>query len=234
MSPLLETLFRSALRRCGQGSERRRLVARSPCRNNTIKYRCASWAFNGLKGFRMLQDAPISEGHRIDLTSRAPGMTISRLGRDDQPLRAEFLSLDQLTRHAHTLANWHHLAARPRNDLLLPRLHENAAVLGETYEFINTTVQEGQTIVPAAIWLLDNYYVIDTHIRMTRRHLPRRYSLELPQLIGGPADGYPRVYDIAMELISHADGLLGDSDHAAVGAAGESAPDLDAHRLAAD
>jgi cyclic beta-1,2-glucan synthetase len=160
----------------------------------------------------MLQDAPISEGHRIDLTSRAPGMTISRLGRDDQPLRAEFLSLDQLTRHAHTLANWHHLAARPRNDLLLPRLHENAAVLGETYEFINTTVQEGQTIVPAAIWLLDNYYVIDTHIRMTRRHLPRRYSLELPQLIGGPADGYPRVYDIAMELISHADGLL-DADN---------------------
>jgi cyclic beta-1,2-glucan synthetase len=146
------------------------------------------------------------------LDQSRPGQTIERLGREDQPLRAEFLSLDQLTRHAHTLANWHHFATRPRNDRLLPRLRENAAVLHETYDFINRTIQANHTIVPAAIWLLDNYYVIEQHIRMTRRHLPRHYSQELPQLIGGPADGFPRVYDIAMELISHADGLL-DADN---------------------
>ncbi|MDB5385179.1 MAG: glycosyltransferase, partial [Planctomycetaceae bacterium] len=160
----------------------------------------------------MFEKALIPEALRAGSVQGSPGKTILRLGREDQPLRAEFLSLDQLTRHAQTLANWHHLAGRPRNDRLLPRLHENAVVLEEAYEFVNRTIQDGRSIVPAAIWLLDNYYVIDTHIRMTRRHLPRRYSQELPQLVGGPADGYPRVYDIAMELISHADGLL-DADN---------------------
>lgn len=137
-----------------------------------------------------------------------PGATIFRLGREDQPLRAEFLSLDQLTRHGHTLANWHQITNRPRADRLLPALAENAQILREGYELANSTVREGRDVVPAAEWLLDNYYIIETHIRLTRQHLPRGYSQELPQLVGGPSDGYPRVYDIAMELISHADGLL--------------------------
>ncbi|MDB5336501.1 MAG: NdvB, partial [Planctomycetaceae bacterium] len=156
----------------------------------------------------------------MDIETRAPklrrgsranfaqGTTILRLGREDEALRAEFLSLDQLTRHGHTLANWHQIADRPREDRLLPSLAENAAVLREAYELANVALSEGRTIVPAAEWLLDNFYIIETHVRMARQHLPRGYSLELPQLVGGPADGRPRVYDIAMELISHADGLL--------------------------
>ena len=138
----------------------------------------------------------------------AQGTTIFRLGRDDEALRAEFLSLDQLTRHGHTLANWHQVTSRPREDRLLPSLAENATVLREAYELANAALSDGRTIVPAAEWLLDNFYIIETHIRLARQHLPRGYSLELPQLVGGPADGLPRVYDIAMELISHADGLL--------------------------
>lgn len=138
----------------------------------------------------------------------AQGTTIFRLGREDEALRAEFLSLDQLTRHGHTLANWHQIAVRPREDRLLPSLAENATVLREAYELANVALSEGRTIVPAAEWLLDNFYIIETHVRMARQHLPRGYSLELPQLVGGPADGRPRVYDIAMELISHADGVL--------------------------
>ena len=136
------------------------------------------------------------------------GPTVLRLGREEQPLRTEFLSLDQLTRHAHTLANWHHVAKRPKKDRLLRGLADNAAILREAYEFANLALREGRSIVPAAEWLLDNYYIIETHVRLTRQHLPRQYSQELPQLVGGPADGRPRVYDIAMELISHADGVL--------------------------
>ena len=156
----------------------------------------------------------------MDLETKAPrlrtgarakaahGNTVFRLGREDEALRAEFLSLDQLTRHGHTLANWHQVATRPRQDRLLPGLAENAVVLREVYELANAALSEGRTIVPAAEWLLDNFYIIESHVRMARQHLPRGYSLELPQLVGGPGDGRPRVYDIAMELISHADGLL--------------------------
>ncbi len=38
--------------------------------------------------------------------------------------------------------------------------------------------------------------------------LPRTYSGELPRLASGPLAGYPRVYAIALELISHGDGRV--------------------------
>ena len=66
-------------------------------------------------------------------------------------------------------------------------------------------------VTPAGEWLLDNFYLIDEQIRTARRHLPARYSRELPRLAEGPSAGLPRVYDIALEAISHGDGRL-DND----------------------
>src|SRR6202008_1545632 len=40
------------------------------------------------------------------------------------------------------------------------------------------------------------------------RHLPKNYSTQLPRLLRGSSAGFPRVYDIAMELISHVDGRV--------------------------
>src|SRR5450759_2811292 len=57
-------------------------------------------------------------------------------------------------------------------------------------------------------WLLDNFYLIEEQIQMARRHLPRGYSRELPRLLNGPSAGLPRVYDIVLELISHADAQI--------------------------
>src|SRR5690606_19945975 len=37
---------------------------------------------------------------------------------------------------------------------------------------------------------------------------PKPYSRELPRLRNGPSAGYPRVYDLALELISHVDGRV--------------------------
>jgi len=63
-------------------------------------------------------------------------------------------------------------------------------------------------IVPAGEWLLDNFYLIEEQIRTARRHLPEGYSRELPRLSSGPSTGLPRVYDIALETISHGDGRV--------------------------
>ena len=63
-------------------------------------------------------------------------------------------------------------------------------------------------IAPAAEWLLDNFYLIEEQIRTARRHLPPSYSRELPRLASGPAASYPRVYGIALDLISHVDGQV--------------------------
>ena len=61
---------------------------------------------------------------------------------------------------------------------------------------------------PADESLLDNFYLIEEQIRTARRHLPKNYSKELPRLRTGPSMGFPRVYDIALELISHVDGRI--------------------------
>ena len=55
---------------------------------------------------------------------------------------------------------------------------------------------------------LDNFYLIEEQIRTAKRHFPKGYSKRLPRLLNGPSSGFPRVYDIALEIISHSDGRV--------------------------
>jgi cyclic beta-1,2-glucan synthetase len=129
---------------------------------------------------------------------------------EELPLRDELFSIDQLDRHAKTLAAWHEVTVGPSRgpDFLLPRLSTNEAILRKAYGLVADAVKRGRRITPAAEWFIDNYHLIEDQVRMARRHLPRGYSRELPQLINGPYKGYPRAYAIALELISHVDGRV--------------------------
>jgi cyclic beta-1,2-glucan synthetase len=130
-------------------------------------------------------------------------------------LRSELLSIEQLKRHAVTLARQHRVDPSPGPDRLLPRLADNERVLLAAYDVVTATHTEasGQRIVPAEAWLLDNFYLIEQQIGMARRHLPRGYSRQLPRLADGVSAGFPRIYDLALELISHMDGRV-DRDNA--------------------
>jgi hypothetical protein len=129
----------------------------------------------------------------------------------EQPLRSEIFSIDQLQQHAERLAAQHQVSKRRAANLLLPRLSENEKAL-RAYNEATALVEKNRRITPAAEWLLDNFYLIEEQIRTARRHLPRGYSRELPHLTGGPSAGYPRVYDLALELIVHVDGRV-DASH---------------------
>ena len=48
----------------------------------------------------------------------------------------------------------------------------------------------------------------EEQIRTAKRHFPEGYSRELPRLQNGHSAGLPRVYDIALETISHGDGRV--------------------------
>ena len=69
-------------------------------------------------------------------------------------------------------------------------------------------VKAKRLITPAGEWLLDNFYLIEEQIRTAKRHLPKSYHRQLPLLINGPSAGFPRVYDIALEMIAHGDGRV--------------------------
>lgn len=127
---------------------------------------------------------------------------------DTGPLRDELFSGDQLTQHAKEIAGLYKIDTRKRQDRLLPRLSENEKILLKTHDLLTIIIEGNRPIAPAGEWLLDNFYLVEEHIRTARRHLPEEYSKELPHLVNGPLEGYPRVYHIAQELIAHSDGRI--------------------------
>ncbi len=126
---------------------------------------------------------------------------------NDPPLRGEVFSLEQLVHHAKALAENHPVVTRRGANRLLARLGENEQVL-RAYNRATQAVDQTRRVTHAAEWLLDNFYLIEEQIQMARRHLPRGYSRELPRLLAGPSAGLPRVYDLALELISHVDAQI--------------------------
>ncbi|HEY3384573.1 MAG TPA: glucoamylase family protein [Vicinamibacterales bacterium] len=141
--------------------------------------------------------------HRADLS-----VTLSS---EKPPLRAELFSREQMAQHGKVLAAAHRLGGRRGSNELLARLAENETLLVAVRSLLTEAVNTDRRITPAGEWLLDNFYLIEEQIRTARRHLPAGYSRELPRLTDGPSAGLPRVYDIALETISHGDGRL-DTD----------------------
>ena len=132
-----------------------------------------------------------------------------RYSLEEPPLRSELFNADQMEQHGKNLAAAHKLAMGRAKGSLLARLAENERVLVEVCNLLTTAVAANHRIMPAGEWLLDNFYLIEEQIRTAKRHLPRSYNRELPFLVEGPSVGLPRVYDIALETISHGDGQLG-------------------------
>ncbi|MBU4460243.1 MAG: cyclic beta 1-2 glucan synthetase, partial [Verrucomicrobia bacterium] len=130
----------------------------------------------------------------------------------EHPLRAELFSDEQLRRHAIAVAGQHQLDPKRGPNRLLLRLADNEQALILAYDLVTRAEVEGRRITASGEWLLDNFYLIEQQISVTRLHLPRSYSRKLPRLSKGASAGFPRVYDIALELIAHVDGRL-DADN---------------------
>ncbi|MGH8076116.1 MAG: cyclic beta 1-2 glucan synthetase, partial [Lysobacter sp.] len=124
------------------------------------------------------------------------------------PLRAQLLSAEHMERHGRQLARSHRLHPQAPPDGLLDRLSDNEEVLDRACSLRSAAAQANRRLSPASEWLLDNIYLIEEQIAIARRHLPKGYSRELPRLRQGSSAGLPRVYDIALNAISHGDGRV--------------------------
>ena len=122
------------------------------------------------------------------------------------PLRSELFTEEQLKQHARAISKKHVLISDHPSEQLLKRLAENEKILMEVHAILTDVVSRNERVVPAAEWLLDNFYLIEEQIYLGKKHLPKGYSKGLPQLAKGESAGLPRVYDIAVEIISHSDG----------------------------
>ena len=133
-----------------------------------------------------------------------PGVSIS----EELPLRSELFSGEQMELYGGILAASHELSSSRGTDQLLARLDENERTLFDICKVLTDAVAADQSLTPAGEWIFDNFYLIEEQIRTAKRHLPKSYSRELPLLGRGPSTGLPRVYDIALQAISHGDGRV--------------------------
>lgn len=156
----------------------------------------------------------------IAIPPKAPPTILSRLfsrsrnGAGEElvgPIRGEVLGIERLGERARAVARGHHLlpAQKQRGvGPLLQRLEETRVVLDRVYHDLNLGAERGLDISPAGDWLLDNFYIVQEHIREIRTNLPKGYYEELPKLSTGSLTGYPRAYEVAIELIAHTEGHL--------------------------
>lgn len=125
---------------------------------------------------------------------------------DIAPVREELFGIERLEQHAESLAAAQSVTVRPPSVLSLhARLRDNAAVLLAAYRASAAELESGRGEVPAAEWLLDNYHLVEEHIREIKDDLPPGYYRQLPKLADGPFAGYPRVFGLAWGFVAHTD-----------------------------
>src|SRR5674476_1448033 len=127
---------------------------------------------------------------------------------NEEPLREELFSSDQMERFGKTLAARHKLSTKPAKEHLLKRLAENEIILQEVRKLLNDSIKRKYQVTPAGEWLIDNFYLVEEHIRIAKTHFPKNYSEDLPQLLDGTSIGLTRSYDIILQIISHSDGRI--------------------------
>ena len=146
-----------------------------------------------------------------------PGLgDVRRLDPPSDLIVGELYGSERLAAHARQLARRQKVAPRGTGatkgrgrGLLLSRLDATERVLRSVHGALAKVATAGHAVSPAGEWLLDNFYVVLDQAREIRATLPSGYYHELPKLVGdGPLAGYPRVYEIASELIAHTDGRL--------------------------
>ncbi|HVP29069.1 MAG TPA: glucoamylase family protein [Myxococcota bacterium] len=130
----------------------------------------------------------------------------SSQGEAEEPIRAELFGIERLEQHAASLAVAQQVTVRPASGRrLMARLRDNGRVLLDAYRSIGEAIREERAITPAAEWLVDNFHVVEDQIREIRDDLPRSFYRQLPKLVEGPLEGYPRIFGVAWAYVAHTD-----------------------------
>ena len=141
-----------------------------------------------------------------DLPDRSREPHVSPSG----PLRAELLSAERLAENARIIAtaqSWTVGGDVRTTPLIALTGHAAEALVADNRELASAARLTGGTS-PAGEWLLDNYYLIEEQVLLVRDDLPADYGLELPRLVGGEWDGFPRIYEALLDVIAHTDSRI--------------------------
>jgi len=91
---------------------------------------------------------------------------------------------------------------------VIAQLDADMASLREVYRLLSSDARSGESVDPAADWVLDNFHVLDAQASAAKRDLPGRYYRRLPMLAAKEFGGRTRIHALACELVSCGDGRL--------------------------
>jgi cyclic beta-1,2-glucan synthetase len=113
------------------------------------------------------------------------------------------VGLDKVRAQAYEAAALGEAAPGPGVRLwLLAGLKAQEAILQATVLFFQSTSGQ-QTPSDAAEWMLDNFYLAQQSLRQIREDMPQGFFYrQLPKLAAGSLAGYPRIYDVAQQLVA--------------------------------
>lgn len=119
-------------------------------------------------------------------------------------------NLDELKKLAKNLANNHDVLEDGKlSKSYFPNIEEDNQLLIKNYKTIYEQVKAKERVVPAAEWLLDNFYMIEEQIKELQHGIAKGFK-DLPMLKSDSFKGLPRVYAIAEELISYTNADLSE------------------------
>lgn len=119
------------------------------------------------------------------------------------------LAPEEMQRHAVEIARNHEIEKKKKGlKGLVPRLDENFSFISDVHTALNKDVKENFATAPVAEWLLDNFYIIEEQVQDIRKNLAKGQNSPLPMLKNGYLNGFPRVYALALEMVSHTDGRI--------------------------
>lgn len=119
------------------------------------------------------------------------------------------LSNEELLRHSSDIAK-NHLKCKKKkgSSLLFKRLDENFKFISKTYLTLSEYSKNGQPLCAGADWLLDNFYIIEEQYKELKHNSNAKFIKKINILKEGYYKNYPRVFILAIELISHTDGRI--------------------------
>ncbi|HEV7668051.1 MAG TPA: glucoamylase family protein [Thermoanaerobaculia bacterium] len=123
----------------------------------------------------------------------------------DEPIRGEILGAEQLEQRADELGALHAAARVRRGRPLLPSLRKNRTALRTARAALELAVREQRAITLGAVWLVDNFHLVEEQERQIRQDLSPRFYRELPKLDDAPWQGLPRVYALSWSFVAHTD-----------------------------
>ncbi|MCF6466681.1 GH36-type glycosyl hydrolase domain-containing protein [Clostridium sp. Cult2] len=90
----------------------------------------------------------------------------------------------------------------------LDRLDQSFKEIEKTYLKFNRDISEGYSLPRGTEWLLDNFYLIELIYKELRANIKKERKIVLNIIETGSYKGYPRIYLLALELISQGSGSI--------------------------